>query len=74
MALLLALQDVEVQVPQLDAAVVEAAEEVGVVETEAEDEAVATVAAHPRLLVAPDLRFHCRAQLSSVHTTTFCAA
>ena len=54
--LLFLLQDVEVQVPKLNGSVVEAAEEVGIVETEAEDEAVATVTAKPRLLVAPDLQ------------------
>ena len=55
MALLLTLQDVEVQVPELNRPVVEAAEEVGLVETEAEDETVAAIAAQSRLLIAPNL-------------------
>jgi hypothetical protein len=55
MALLLSLEYIEVEIPQLDESVVEAAEEVGVVEAEAENEAVATVAAKTRLLVAPNL-------------------
>ena len=55
MTLLLPLLDVEVQVPELNGSVVEAAEEVGLVEPEAEDETFAAIAAQSRLLVAPHL-------------------
>lgn len=55
MTLLLPLLDVEVKVPELNGSVVEAAEEVGLVEPEAEDETFAAIAAQSRLLVAPHL-------------------
>lgn len=56
MALLFTFEDVEVEVPKLDRAVVEAAEEVGIVEPKAQNKAVASVSAHFRLLITPDLK------------------
>ncbi len=55
MAFLLLLENREIDIPELDAAVIEPAEEVGVRESDAEDEAVATQSGQARLLVAPNL-------------------
>jgi hypothetical protein len=53
--LLFLLEEIEVEVPQLDGTIVEAAEEVGLGESKAEDETVATKSRHSRLLVAPNI-------------------
>jgi hypothetical protein len=53
--LLFLLEEIKVEVPKLDGPVVEAAEEVGLGKSKAEDETVATKSRHSRLLVAPNI-------------------